>query len=407
MARKKQRARFGNVRQLPSGKYQARYGGPDGAQHKAPATFQLRGDAWSWLESEERLIALGLWKPPRKRLAEAQQQSDEEALTVRVWIEQWLELKNAEGRKPSTLKNYRNRLQWRLLGDDVPTEAKQLADTPVAAVTASQAREWWSAITKAWPDKGSTNKKAFEHVRSAFKYLVEEERLAANPIVVKAANVNPLPKYEKPLFTNDELASLYRHTPTRYKVVIALTLFHGIRIGEALGLRRKHVLIDTIPLPTGVEGPLALSVAVKIEDNVQRIDGQMLYMGSPKTKAGLRTVPIVRLFHADIWNHLNEFTDSDPEAILNTTRTGATLQDSGFRTTLKRTKEKAGVTKRVHAHAGRRFLTTALLEQGVEPQVVGEIIGDSDLSVVLEVYAQVRAGRTSEVMETLGKGLQL
>jgi hypothetical protein len=37
--------RFGNVRKLPSGRYQASYLGPDGQRRNAPETFERKGDA--------------------------------------------------------------------------------------------------------------------------------------------------------------------------------------------------------------------------------------------------------------------------------------------------------------------------------------------------------------------------
>ena len=40
---------FGSIRKLPSGAFQARYTGPDGAVHKAAHTFQTKGDADAWL----------------------------------------------------------------------------------------------------------------------------------------------------------------------------------------------------------------------------------------------------------------------------------------------------------------------------------------------------------------------
>jgi len=47
MARAK--ATFGGIRRLPSGRYQARYSGPDLVRHTAPITFDSKGDAETWL----------------------------------------------------------------------------------------------------------------------------------------------------------------------------------------------------------------------------------------------------------------------------------------------------------------------------------------------------------------------
>ena len=43
--------RFGRVRRLPSGRFQARYRGPDGVDHPAPTTFGTKTDAEKWRTS--------------------------------------------------------------------------------------------------------------------------------------------------------------------------------------------------------------------------------------------------------------------------------------------------------------------------------------------------------------------
>lgn len=50
------RRAFGNIRQLPSKRYQATYQGPDGRRHKGGSTFLSEGDAASWLRDEARLM---------------------------------------------------------------------------------------------------------------------------------------------------------------------------------------------------------------------------------------------------------------------------------------------------------------------------------------------------------------
>lgn len=46
---KGRRRRFGAVRKLPSGQWQARYKGPDGTMHSADHTFPNLTDAEVWL----------------------------------------------------------------------------------------------------------------------------------------------------------------------------------------------------------------------------------------------------------------------------------------------------------------------------------------------------------------------
>lgn len=58
------RRRFGRVRQLPSGQWQARYPGPDGQLRSAPHTFAREKDADQWLSEVETDLRRGDWTDP-------------------------------------------------------------------------------------------------------------------------------------------------------------------------------------------------------------------------------------------------------------------------------------------------------------------------------------------------------
>ena len=53
--------RFGRVRELPSGRWQARYKGPDGIDRPAPRTFDSKTSAERWLTLTEAEIIQGSW----------------------------------------------------------------------------------------------------------------------------------------------------------------------------------------------------------------------------------------------------------------------------------------------------------------------------------------------------------
>ena len=56
--------RFGRVRQLRSGRWQARYKGPDGIDRPAPQTFASKTGAERWLSVTEAEIIQGDWIDP-------------------------------------------------------------------------------------------------------------------------------------------------------------------------------------------------------------------------------------------------------------------------------------------------------------------------------------------------------
>src|SRR5690349_12601901 len=55
------RRRFGYVRKLPSGRFQASFVTPSGRRQAAPQTFRTRTDADRWLAAVEADLSRGTW----------------------------------------------------------------------------------------------------------------------------------------------------------------------------------------------------------------------------------------------------------------------------------------------------------------------------------------------------------
>ena len=66
MANKTGHRRFGSVRRRRSGRWQARYQGPDGLTRSAPRTFDSKRSAEQWLTLMEGRILRGEWQPPEQ-----------------------------------------------------------------------------------------------------------------------------------------------------------------------------------------------------------------------------------------------------------------------------------------------------------------------------------------------------
>lgn len=61
------RRRFGNIFKLPSGRYRARYPGPDGRTRNGPTTFATYKEADRFLADMDRDLHRGAWMDPRLR----------------------------------------------------------------------------------------------------------------------------------------------------------------------------------------------------------------------------------------------------------------------------------------------------------------------------------------------------
>lgn len=410
--KRRTRRAFGTVRTKGKRLY-AEYTGPDGKQHTPGRSFANRTDADGWLAAERRLIDLETWTPPADRKKKAEQDST----TVGEWLEQYHS--NLEHRpKPlrrSTMEHYRQVTQNRITeplepGDTMP-DITRLADLPLVQLTKGDVYRWWDGVQRAYPNAQTTNMQAYKGLRAAFADAVRRELIEKNPVDIPEAGKRVKTK-EKYLPNDDELHAILATIPKEYRVLTSLMLFHGFRIGEALAFERRHVTVEYLP------APWMPRITMTVDQNVQRSkndEGRMFsFIQPPKTEASYRDVPImaqhVPLFLEHFARHLPsaptglETWEGPREAMLLTaTRTGAVMFDTSYRSVLDRAKKKAGVSMEIQPHHGRNWLITRLAEQGAHLKEIGRLLGQDDVTTILDVYLKVRAERTTSLMEAVNR----
>lgn len=122
---KGRRRHFGSVRQLRSGRYQARYQGPDGLSRTAPRTFDTEADALRWLTVTEAEMIRGDW-------------FDWTAgeIPLREYAAKWVV--ERAGLAPRTAELYQSLLRLHI--------APALGDLNLVALTPGRVRSWRSDL---------------------------------------------------------------------------------------------------------------------------------------------------------------------------------------------------------------------------------------------------------------------
>ena len=383
--RKTTRRQFGKLERLPSGRFRARYTHPDDHArgvgkfaHKAPHTFANRSGAEAWLAAEQRLIDLEAWTPIEERQAKEQAR----ATTLAEWVDVWLDGANY---KPSTKDSHRRRLDLRVLYESRPG-FDSLADERVADLTPDRMARWWRQVGETWPDTANTNAMAYRRLSTCLKAAVNAGLIESTPLAIPGAAKAPRPESrDRDVLTPEQVRAIHDGMTDRYRVIVSLMAYAGLRFGEALELRRK----DLHGLDGG--GP----VVVRVRRNVQRVkrDGKqvMIALETPKTDAGVRDVPLPSKVAAEVRAHCAEHVAEGPEALLFMTTMGRRPMDTSVRTLFDRAAKAAGRPD-VTPHDCRRFYGTRLVaSRAVTLEEARRLMGHETVEQLME-YQRVADG---------------
>lgn len=121
MANKPGKRRFGSVRQLPSGRFQIRYPGPDGKIRVGETTYARERDAEKALSLIEAKLITGDWTDPQRAKVKFSDYADK-------WIAERTNL------RPRTVEIYKGLLKRHI--------RPHLGGVPVGKLDTAAIREW-------------------------------------------------------------------------------------------------------------------------------------------------------------------------------------------------------------------------------------------------------------------------
>ena len=294
---------FGSLRQLPSGRWQARYRGPDGLLRPAPFTFPLKRDGARWLALTEAELLADNWIDP-----------DAGRVPFTEYAEVWIT--ERPGLRPKTIQLYRYLLR-RHLAPGFGTQA-------VAGINEADVRRWRADLLAVGVSP-VTAAKAYRLLKSIMATAIDDAMIRRNPCRAKGAGTEQSP--ERPLLTIAQVYDLADACGSRYRAMILLACFCGLRWGRAgcaPPLRYRHEHRDRAHHASANRGDRSAAVLTEAT-------GQPPFFGPPKTAAGRRQVTMPSTVLAEVQNHLDAHTAAGADALLFTTSAGKLLRHSTFR----------------------------------------------------------------------------
>ncbi|MGQ4329279.1 tyrosine-type recombinase/integrase [Streptomyces hayashii] len=302
--RKPQRRReFGTTRKLPSGRWQARYVGPDGQRHTAPETFETKSDAQDWLNLVRADIERDVWRDP-----------DAGAVNFKKYAMRW---KEERGLAPTTVDRYDGLLRLHIL----PTFGGKDLDE----ITPPSVRTWRAERLKA--TGATTVAKSYRLLKAILQTAVDDDLLRTNPCRIKGAGKEEAD--ERPTATIEQVFDLADAMGPRWRLMVLLGAFASLRPEELAELRRHSVDVD--------ECSLRITQASPELTNGKRVTG------APKTRAGKRTVYLPDFVLPELHRHLRWFAEKERDGLLFIGEKGAPFRRSTFGRKWRKARTKVGM----------------------------------------------------------------
>ncbi len=236
-------------------------------------TFKRRKDADAYANTVEAdKIRGGVVDPRASRV------------TLEVWCRSWLA--NRSDLRPTTRSLYAYLLDSYVL--------PALGANEIGQLTVSVVRSWHACLLAKRP---AIAPKAYQVLRASLNTAVADGVLSVNPCKVKGAGTDR--PSERPVASMGEVEVLAGAVTARWRAMVLLAYWCGLRLGELRALRRSDLDL--------------LHRWVDVREQVVDVDGHLL-TGPPKTDAGRRRVAIPPHILAELESHLQRFVGADTDA---------------------------------------------------------------------------------------------
>ena len=370
--RKKSRETWGQIDSLASGRYRARYTHKE-QRFSAPHTFDTIGDAREWLAGERQSISKGTWRDPRTSRSRL----------FGPYAEKWIQERRTSKGEPLRVKSRLDYERSLRLG------LKDFHDVPLADISPALVRTWHAKRAK---DAASAAGADARFLRAVLNTAIEDRLIESNPVAGNLCRSKAGKKFRPP--TLEELGQLVVAMPEHLRFAVVLGAYGSARLSEWRGLRRGDISL----IPASEASPA--QVVVRIERQVQEIDGYGWDIGPTKSEEGARSVVLPSALTGAVLDHLDRFVGPGvDDLVFPPEGEHDYLTDHAFRKHWDPAREAVGILGEVREHDLRRFAGTMHAQAGATLRETMAFLGHSTTAAAMTY--QATTGREGELAERM------
>jgi integrase len=325
-------------------RYKVRYRDAAGKPHSE--TKRRLVDAERRKAEIELDVGAGLWRDPRRG-----------EIRLERWAAEWIQTRH------DLRLTTRTRLEITLKVQVLP----RFGTTPLIRITNAAVRSWVAEMLAAGLSP-STIRKAVFALRQCLDSAVADNRLSINPAISV-----PLPSeaLKPPHLSQSEVEQLVEAMPDRYKAMVLVGAYAGLRWGEAAGLTRANIDV--------------LRSRIAVASTAVEVRGHVTLGHEPKTSRSKRSVPVARSVIRRLDEHLANFV-AESDALVFTAPRGGPLARSLFsRRVWRPAVIRAGIPS-ITFHGLRHSFVAILVAAGCNIREVSEWAGHNSVAFTLTRY---------------------
>lgn len=346
------------IRKSTNGTYEVRY--YDAHGRRRGKTFKRREDAKRWMALNEAAKVRGEWIDPR----------DAATLFADV-AEAWFA--GTASLKPKTRVGYRQILDRHVL----PAFGRR----PIAKIAPTDVRAWLRGLDAA----PGTVRNVYRVAKPIFDAAVADRLIAASPCV--GVKLPRSPRSETVFLTADEVAVLAKAMPPRYRALVMVAAYTGLRAGELGALRVRNLDL--------------LRGRITVQASLSDVGGK-LHFGPTKTYR-IRTVPLPRSLCETLAAHLGAQAHG-PDDLVFAARNGAPMRHHLFYGRIFKPTVRRVLPERLHGlrfHDLRHTCAALLIAQGAHPKAISSWLGHSSIAVTMDRYGHLFPEHADELVAGL------
>jgi integrase len=257
-------------------RYKVRLRRPDGSEYSK--TFRTRKEADAFEAAQRTDQARGVWTDPTAGRE-----------TVTEYAERWMAAR--VNLKPLTREQYASLLKLYI----VP----KLGGYRLGRITPDIVRTWHAGLVLSARPGSTRPARAYRLLRTIMGTAEADGLIGRNPCLLRGVKVETGP--ERTIASIDEVWALADAVRPVRRAMVLVAGFMGLRFGELLGLQRRHVDL--------------LHGAITVEQ--QRLEvGRQVVIGTPKSRAGYRTVHVPPVLVPELEQHLERWAEPGPEGFV-------------------------------------------------------------------------------------------